>query len=42
MTRMTEMIGMAKMTASNEQDESHGWENWYDRKNFDDKNHGDN
>lgn len=39
---MTEMIGMAKMSASNDQDESHGGDNWYDRKNFDDKNHGDN
>ena len=39
---MTEMIGMAKMTASNDQDEWHGWENWYDRKNFDDKKNGDN
>ena len=42
MKRMTEMIGMAKMTASNDQDESHGWENWYDIKNFYDKNHRDN
>lgn len=42
MRRMTEMIGMAKMAASNDQDESHGRDNWYDRKNFDDKNHGDN
>ena len=39
MTRMTEMIGMA---TSNDQDESHGRDNWYDRKNFDDKNHGEN
>lgn len=42
MTRMTEMIGMAKIAASNDQDESHDRDNWYDRKNFDDKNHGDN